>query len=55
MNRLIQALQRELARDFTLTMLKLTIILWCLFIAWLALAINDKWILAGIMAYEFLP
>lgn len=45
----------NLSRDLTLTMLKIIIIMWALFIIVLALFINNKWILAGILAYEVLP
>lgn len=55
MNSWIRALQQQFASDFTLTSLRVTITLWALFIIVLAWVINNKWILAGILAYEVLP
>lgn len=42
-------------RDLTLFQLKTAIILWSVVIIILTLFISDKWILAGILAYEILP
>ncbi len=42
-------------RDFTLVGLKTLIIAWALFVIVLTLFIDNKWILAGILAYEILP
>lgn len=49
------ALQRAAARDFTLFGLKAAIILLALVFIFLALTINNKWVLGGILAYEVLP
>jgi hypothetical protein len=55
MNDFIKRIQSEFARDFTLTGLRLAIVMWSIVIAISALSINNKWILAGILAYEVLP
>jgi hypothetical protein len=41
--------------DLTLFGLKSLIILWCFVIVGLVLLIDNKWVLAGILAYEVLP
>ena len=42
--------------DFTVASLKTMIVLWALMIIFLVLfAVNNKWLLAGILAYEVLP
>lgn len=42
--------------DFTLAGLKTVIVLWALMIIFLVLfVVNNKWLLAGILAYEVLP
>lgn len=47
---------RELAsQDLTLFGLKALIIAWALFVILLTVLIDNKWILAGILAYEILP
>jgi hypothetical protein len=55
MNDLIKKLREELARDFTVTSLRLAITVWALLIIALAWLIDNAWILAGILAYEVLP
>lgn len=52
---LSHAIREGAARDLTLTGEKAFIVLCALFIVYLALTINNKWILAGIIAYEVLP
>ena len=47
--------QRKAESDFTLLGLKLIIIGWAIFIILLALFVNNKWALGGIIAYEVLP
>ena len=55
MNELIRRVQAEFARDFTLTTLRVAIILVaCVFIG-IALLVENKWILAGALAYLVLP
>jgi len=41
--------------NFSLFGLKAFIVLWALFVIVLAMRINNKWLLAGIIAYEVLP
>ena len=55
MNEWIKKLQAELARDFTVTGLRIIITLWALFIIGLAWIVDNGWVLAGILAYEILP
>lgn len=55
MNEFIRRVQAEFAKDFTLTALRITIILWALFVIGLALFVKNKWFLAGVLAYEVLP
>lgn len=55
MNEFIRRVQAEFARDFTLIALRITIILWALFVIGLALFVKNKWFLAGVLAYEVLP
>lgn len=55
MNEYIRRMQAEFAKDFTLTALRVIIIVWCLIVIGLALVIKNKWVLAGILAYEILP
>jgi hypothetical protein len=47
--------QSNFATDYTLSGLRLLIIVWAFFIIALALIIDNKWVLAGILAYEVLP
>ena len=49
------SIRKKAAEDFSLFGLKATIILWCLVIIFMVLSIDNKWILAGILAYEILP
>lgn len=51
----VSRLQEALNRDYTLGALKIFIIVWAIFIIFLSLVIDNKWILAGIIAYEVLP
>jgi hypothetical protein len=51
----VESVRRQFEKDFTVASLKATIIVWSLIIIGLALWINDKWVLAGILAYEVLP
>lgn len=55
MNAIIKHLQETLYKDFTLGALKITVILWAIFVIFLSIVVNDKWTLAGILAYEVLP
>lgn len=55
MNDLASEIRESFNKDFSLALLKVLIIGWAFFIIGLALAINDKWVLAGILAYEVLP
>lgn len=55
MNDFIKKIQSEFARDFTVTGLKTAIVLWSIVVAIAALSINNKWVLAGMLAYELLP
>jgi hypothetical protein len=41
--------------DLTTDILKLTIIGWAIFIIILAIMVENKWLLATILAYEVLP
>lgn len=50
-----EKLRKDASRDLTLFQLKAVIILWAIFVVVLVLLINNKWILAGILAYEVLP
>jgi hypothetical protein len=47
--------RKKASRDMTLTGLKTAIIVWALFIILLAIFIDNKWLLGGILAYEILP
>ena len=49
------AVQRAAARDFTLFGLKAAIIAVAVLLIILALTINNKWVLGGILVYEILP
>lgn len=51
----IETVRRQFEKDFTLAALKTTIILWSLIIIALAIIIDNKWVLAGVLAYEVLP
>lgn len=52
---IVERVQKHFAQDFSLSALKVIIILWALFIIFLALVLDDVWLLAGILAYEILP
>ena len=47
--------QRAFYNNFDLVGLKGFIIFWAFLVILAALSINNKWILAGIIAYEVLP
>lgn len=47
--------QKAAFDDFTVFSLRAVIILWAIFLIVLVLNIQNKWILAGILAYEVLP
>ena len=53
--RLFQRVHSDFANDWTEAMLRWTIVVWAAFIIILALLVRNKWILAGILAYEILP
>lgn len=55
MNSPIESVRRSFEKDFTLAALRATIITWCLVVIGLAIVIDNKWVLAGILAYEVLP
>lgn len=52
---MIESFRRALEKDFTLAALRATIIVWSLVVIGLAIIIDNKWVLAGILAYEVLP
>lgn len=47
--------QEKAAHDFTLLGLKAAIIVVAILLIYLALKIDNKWVLGGIFAYEILP
>lgn len=53
--RFFQRVHADFASDWSEAMLRYTIIVWAIFVIVLALVIKNKWILAGILAYEVLP
>lgn len=55
MNEYFSRVQEAFQRDFTQTSLRVVITLWALFIIVLAWTIENKFLLAGILAYEVLP
>ena len=55
MRELAERVRREFYKDFTRAGLKAAIIVWAIFVIVLAFLIDNKWILAGILAYEVLP
>lgn len=55
MNSPILAVRKQFEKDFSLAALRSMIIVWGLMIIGLALVIDNKWVLAGILAYEVLP
>lgn len=49
-------IRQEFYEDWTQASLKAAIVLWALFIIFLVIfVVDNKWILAGILAYEILP
>ena len=56
MNKVAENFRESLNEDFTATALKVLIILWLIFVAILVIfVIDNKWLLAGVLAYEMLP
>ena len=55
MDRILEKVQTALAKDFTATALKLMIIAWAVLVVIVTLKTENKWFLAGILAYEILP
>lgn len=53
--RLAERVQEAAYEDFSLVGLKAAIIILALLLIFLALTINNKWVLAGILAWEVLP
>lgn len=51
----MELVRRHFEKDFTKAALKATIITWCLLVIGAAIFIDNKWVLAGILAYEVLP
>jgi hypothetical protein len=51
----VDNIRKEFYRDFTKTTLKILIIIVALLVIALALYVDNKWVLAGILAYEVLP
>lgn len=52
---LVRQVHQQVYEDFTLGALKLSIILVALLLIVAAATIDNKWVLAGIFAYEVLP
>jgi len=50
-----QQVRSDFARDWTEAALRWTIIAWAIMVIILVLFVKNKWILAGILAYEILP
>lgn len=49
-------IRQSFSDDFTAAGLKTAIVIWAIFVIILTLfVIEDKWVLAGILAYEVLP
>ena len=55
MNDFIRRMQKQFNDDFTLTTLRIAIILVALVFIGLALFVKNKWVLAGALAYLVLP
>jgi len=56
MNHWIEQTRRNFARDYTTTALKTMIVVWALLVIFATIfVVDNKWILAGILAYEVLP
>jgi hypothetical protein len=47
--------RQDVYEEYSVLALKTCIIVWALFVIGLALFVNDKWLLAGILAWELLP
>ena len=55
LDQFIKRIRTAFYEDYTLVGLKTAIIVWALFVIVLTLLIDNKWVLAGILAYEVLP
>lgn len=55
MDEMIKRFRDAANRDFTLVSLKTLIIVWAIFVIFLTLIVDNKWVLTGILAYEVLP
>lgn len=55
MDEMIKAFREAANRDFTLVAMKTLIITWAVFVIFLTLIVDNKWVLTGILAYEVLP
>lgn len=55
MNDVFRRVQAAFSEDFTESALRAVIILWAVFVIFLALNVKNKFLLAGILAYEVLP
>ena len=55
LDKLFQSVRSAANRDLTTFGLKTVIIVWSFIVIALALSTNNKWLLAGILAYEILP
>lgn len=55
MNAFIQATQAKFNEDFSLGMLRITIIVLAIVLIIAALTVESKWILAGILAWILIP
>lgn len=52
----VQELRQHFFENYTETILKGMIVVWAIFVIILVLFfVNNKWLLAGILAYEVLP
>lgn len=52
---MLEKVRSAFAQDFSLYALRATIIAWAVMLIALAVIIDNKWTLAGILAYEVLP
>lgn len=55
LNNLKSGVQKQFAEDYTTSGLKLLIIAWSFFVVVLAIIIDNKYVLAALLAYEVLP
>lgn len=55
MDEMIKRFRDAANRDFTLVSLKTLIIVWAVFVIFLTIIVDNKWVLTGILAYEVLP